>query len=68
MPEACAAEAAATTHLAAGTAQALYALAGAGLRDGQGAYAQNILGDLQGAGWRARLAVRQADEFFEGEG
>lgn len=68
LPEARAAEAAATTHLAAGAAQALCALAGAGLRDGQGEYTQNILGDLRGAGWQARLAVRQADEFFEGEG
>lgn len=36
LPEARAAEAAATTHLAAGDAQALCGLAGAGLRDGQG--------------------------------
>lgn len=68
LPEARAAEAAAATRLAAGAAGALCALAGAGLGDGKGEYARNILGDVRGAGWRARLAVRQADEFFEGEG
>lgn len=68
LPEARAKEAVASTHLAAGAARALCVLAGGGLRDGQGEHARNILGDIRGAGWRARLAVRQVDEFFEDEG
>lgn len=62
------AEAAAAAHLATGAALALCTLGGAGLGDGQGEHARNVLGDIRGAGWRARLAVRQVDELFEGEG
>ena len=66
LPEARVAEAAAATYLAAGAARALCALAGAGEENEE--YARNVHGDVRSANWRAQFAVRQVDEFFEGEG
>ncbi len=70
LTEARAAEAAAAAYQAAGAARALCILAEAGTAGtgaSSGKYALNALGDVRGAAWRARLAVRQMDEFFEGE-
>ena len=58
-----AAEAVAAAHLAAGTAQALVALAEAGASDLDGDHAGYVLKDARSAAWRARFAVRLADEF-----
>ncbi|HEV8045927.1 MAG TPA: hypothetical protein VGP38_12140 [Rubrobacter sp.] len=71
LTEARATEAAAAAYQAAGVARALCVLAEAGTAGTGGAgggYALNALGDVRGAAWRARLAVRQMDEFFESEG
>ena len=54
--------AAAATHLAAGAARALAALAEAEIGEPEGAYAENVLRDLGSAGWKADLAVRQLVE------
>lgn len=54
--------AAAATHLAAGAARALAALAEAEIGDPEDAYAGNALRDLRSAGWKADLAVRQLGE------
>ena len=54
--------AAAATHLAAGAARALAALAEAGVGDPEDAYSENVLRDLGSAGWKADLAVRQLGE------
>lgn len=55
--------AAASTHLAAGAAYALHALAGPdGLED---IHAQNLQRDARGALWRSKLAVRQVEEALE---
>jgi hypothetical protein len=59
-------EAAAATYLAAGAARALCALVGTGVENEE--YTRNVHGDIRNANWRAQLAVRQVDEFFEGEG
>ncbi len=57
-------EAAAATHLAAGAARALSALATAkDLPDTE--HARNALKDVRGAAWRARLASGQVDELLE---
>lgn len=66
LPEARATEAAAVTYLAAGAARALCALAETGEENEE--YARNVHRDVRSANWRAQLAVRQVDEFFEGEG
>ncbi len=71
LTEARAAKAAAAAYQAAGAARALCVLAEAGMAGtgaASGKHALNALGDVRGAAWRARLAVRQMDEFFEGEG
>jgi len=60
LPERGGPSAAAATHLAAGAARALAALAEAEL--GDGAYAQNASRDLRSAVWKADLAVRQLGE------
>jgi hypothetical protein len=62
--EVSAVEAVAATHLAAGAARALCALAGASIGDAPEEYTQNALKDLRGAVWRAQLATRQVDEFL----
>ena len=70
LTEARAAEAAAVAYQAAGAARTLCILAEAGTTGtgaSSGKYALNALGDVRVAAWRARLAVRQMDEFFEGE-
>lgn len=54
--------AAAATHLAAGAARALAALAEAGIADPDDVYSENALRDLRSAGWKADLAVRQLGE------
>ena len=54
--------AAAATHLAAGTARALAALAEAEIGDPEDAHAENVLRDAGSAGWKADLAVRQIGE------
>ena len=54
--------AAAATHLAAGAARALAALAEAGIGEPGDAYSENALRDLRSAGWKANLAVRQLGE------
>lgn len=54
--------AAAATHLAAGAARALAALAEAGIGDPDDAYSENALRDLRSAAWKADLAVRQLGE------
>ena len=59
-----AAEAVAAAHLAAGTAQALVALAEAGASDLDGDRAGYVLKDARSAAWRARFAVRLVDEFM----
>lgn len=60
--------AAAAAYLAAGTAQALGALAEADVGDAGEYHAQNALKDVRGAAWRARLAARQTEEFMGKEG
>lgn len=52
----------AATHLAAGAARALAALAEAEIGDREGAYAENASRDLRSAVWKADLAVRQLAE------
>lgn len=52
----------AATHLAAGAARALAALAEAEIGDREGAYAENASRDLRSAVWKANLAVRQLAE------
>lgn len=52
----------AATHLAAGTARALAALAQAGVDARGGAYAEHVLMDARSAGWKANLAVGQLGE------
>ena len=64
LPEKDARTAVAATHLAAGAARALTALV-AGSGPG-GERTDYVLKDARGAGWRAGLAARQADEFLEG--
>lgn len=54
--------AAAATHLAAGAARALAALAEAGVGEPEDAYAENALRDLRSTVWKADLAVRQLGE------
>lgn len=54
--------AAAATHLAAGAARALTALAEAEIGEPEDAYSENALRDLRSAGWKANLAVRQLGE------
>lgn len=49
----------AATHLAAGTARALLALAEVEAADPHDTYAAYALRDARGAGWKADLAVRQ---------
>lgn len=49
----------AATHLAAGSARALAALAESGVETPGDAYAENVLRDIRSAGWKADLAVRQ---------
>jgi hypothetical protein len=59
-------EAAAATHLAAGAARALSALARTTVKDPPDAeHACNALKDVRGAAWRARLASGQVDELLE---
>ena len=53
---------AAATHLAAGGARALAALAGAGLGEPETAYEENASRDLRSAVWKADLAARQIGE------
>lgn len=62
LPEQGRPSAAAATHLAAGAARALAALAEAGIGDPEDAYSENALRDLRSAGWKADLAVRQLGE------
>jgi len=57
-------EAAAATHLAAGTVRALGLLIKAGIEDSHERQASYTLKDARGAMWRARLAARQVDEFL----
>ena len=52
----------AATHLAAGAARALAALAEAEIGAAGGAYAENASRDLRSAAWKADLAVRQLGE------
>lgn len=52
----------AATHLAAGTARALAALAVAGAGAPGDVYAENALRDARSARWKADLAVRQLGE------
>jgi len=54
--------AAAATHLAAGAARALAALAEAEIGALEDAHAENVLRDAGSAGWKADLAVRQIGE------
>jgi len=58
-------QAGAAVYLAAGAVQALSTLAEARAGDAHGQHEQNILRDVRGTVWRARLAVRQVDEFLE---
>ena len=57
-------EAVASTHLAAGAAQALSAVVEVKTKEAHGDHAHNVLKDVRGAGWRARLATLQVDEFL----
>ena len=66
LSEARVSEAVAAVYLAAGAARALCALVGVGEESGE--RARDILGDTRSASWRAQLAVRQVDEFFESKG
>ena len=58
-------QAAAAVYLAAGAVQALSTLAEARAGDTHGQHEQNLLRDVRGTVWRARLAVRQVDELLE---
>ena len=66
LPEPRVSEAAAAVYLAAGAARALCTLAGAAEESSE--HRQNVFGDTRSASWRAQFAMRQVDEFFEGEG
>ena len=66
LPEENARTAVAATHLAAGAARALSALVGGSGPGGE--HTDYALKDARGAGWRAGLAARQADEFLGGAG
>jgi hypothetical protein len=68
LPKARAAETAAAVYLSAGAARALCTLAGAVTGEESGERSRDVLGDTRSASWRAQLAVRQVDEFFESEG
>lgn len=57
-------QAAAATHLAAGTTRALSALVEANANNAHGEHAHNVLRDARSATWRAQLAARQVDEFL----
>ncbi len=61
-------EAAAAVYLAAGAIRALGSLIEAEVEDPHERQAAYALKDARGAGWRARLATRQIDEFLENEG
>lgn len=61
-------EAAAAAYLAAGAIQALGSLIEADVENPHERQASYTLRDTRGAVWRARLAVRQVDEFLEDEG
>ena len=63
-----ASEASAAAHLAAGATRALVALVELDAENTHGEYAKYALRDVRGVAWRARLVVRQVDEFLEGEG
>jgi len=54
-------------HLAAGVARALRVLVEAGSAGLRVEHAENSLRDVQGAGWRVDLAVRQIDGLSGGE-
>lgn len=60
LPEGGKAFGAAATHLAAGAAHALVALAGG--EEPTNPHAENISRDIRSAGWKADLAVRQLGE------
>jgi len=66
LPEENSRAAVAATHLAAGAARALCTLVGEAGPGGESA--EYVLKDARSAAWRAGLAARQADEFFEGTG
>jgi hypothetical protein len=57
-------EAAAAAHLASGAARALGALVEIGAGDTHEYHTSYALKDARSAVWRARLAVRQVDEFL----
>ena len=58
----------AATHLAAGAARALVALAESRAGALDLTHAENVLRDARGARWRTDLAVRQVDETSHGGG
>ncbi len=64
LPATEAARAAAGVYLAAGAVQALRLLLEAGA-EGRAEPRETVLRDVRGAGWRADLAVRQAEELLE---
>ncbi len=64
LPESRAPEVAASAHLAAGAARALHALAEANATRRTGDRERSTLKDARGVAWRARLAARQANDFF----
>ncbi len=63
LPYARAPQAAAATYLAAGAVRALAYLIEADTENSHECQAPYALKDIRGAAWRARLAVRQVDEF-----
>jgi hypothetical protein len=67
--ETVASQATAAAYLAAGAVRALGVLAHARMghthEEPHGEYEQNLSKDARGAVWRAKLAVRQVDEFIE---
>ncbi len=63
LPYARAPQAAAATYLAAGAVRALTYLIEADTENSHECQAPYALKDIRGAAWRARLAVRQVDEF-----
>jgi hypothetical protein len=63
LPKAHAPEAASAAHLAAGAVRALGPLIEAAIEDSHEGQTPYALKDARGAVWRARLAVRQVDEF-----
>lgn len=65
MPGERALAAAAASHMAAGAARALAALAIPAAADLQGSRAENLRRDILGARWRAKLAIRQAEAATE---